>query len=200
MNLIETIKYQDAKFFNLKLHQSRMDNSIKQLFGFENKIHLSLELKNHTKNNRSKLLQKCRILYNKKIQKIDFTPYSFPKIESLKIITNNEIEYGCKYENRDLLNFLYSQKQDFDDILMVKNGLITDTSYCNILFFNGEKWLTPEKPLLKGVQRQYLINNEIVETANISISDLKYFTKVRLINAMISFDEKLDISINKISK
>ena len=68
----------------------------------------------------------------------------------------------------------------------------------NILFFNGKKWLTPEKPLLKGIQRQFLLNNEIIETANISPNDLHNFTKARLVNAMIGFEDMLDISIAEI--
>ena len=114
------------------------------------------------------------------------------------MVFDDTINYNLKFENREKINQLFAKREQCDEILIVKNGLVTDTSFCNILFFNGKKWLTPEKPLLKGIQRQFLINNEIVETANISPSDLHNFTKARLVNAMIGFEDALDIIIENI--
>lgn len=202
MNLIETIKFENGKFSNLELHQHRMNNSRKVLWGCTDDINLTTILQAWTlkteKFEADHNLYKCRIIYNQQIQNIEILPYKFPKLNSLKIIYDDTIDYNFKYQNRDLINKLYSLRGDHDDILIVKNGLITDTSYCNVLFYNGKHWLTPEKPLLKGIQRQYLVNNEIVETANIMPSDIQMFKKLRLINAMISFEENMDISINQI--
>lgn len=206
MNLIETIKFENGNFSNLELHQQRMNDSRKALWGCNNDINLvsklqawMLEAETPEKETvESHNIYKCRIIYNQYIRNIEIFPYKYPKINSLKIIYNDTIDYNFKYQNRDLLNKLYSLRGDHDDILIVKNGLITDTSYCNVLFYNGKHWLTPEKPLLKGIQRQYLVNNEIVETANIMPSDIQMFEKLRIINAMISFKEKMDIFINQI--
>lgn len=193
MNLIETIKLKNGKFANLELHQDRMNNSRKKLWACNDKINLASSLKATTLE--IDKLYKCRIIYNKKIHSIEVLPYKFPVINSIRLVFDDTIDYNFKFQNRDNLNSLFSLKEDCDDILIVKNGLITDTSFCNILFFNGKQWLTPEKPLLKGIQRQYLINNELVETANITPSDINKFVKFRLINAMISFKDKFDIDI-----
>ena len=202
MNLLETIKFKNGKFANVDLHQERMNRSQKELFELKNTINLVSELKTfQTKFQTASIdnkTYKCRIIYNKTIESIELIPYALTKIYSLKIVFDNEIDYRFKFKNRERINQLFAKRENCDDILIVKNGLITDASFCNILFFNGKKWLTPEKPLLKGIQRQLLINNEIVETANISPGNLYNFTKARLVNAMIGFEDAMDISIEDI--
>ena len=202
MKLLETIKFENGKFANLELHQERMDKSQKELFDCENKIDLVSELKMFLAKSRTSYINhkiyKCRIVYSKTLQNIELLPYSSPSIKSLKLVFDDSINYNFKFENRERINQLFAKRKNSDEILIVKNDLITDTSFCNILFFNGKKWLTPEKPLLKGIQRQFLLNNEIIETANISPNDLHNFTKARLVNAMIGFEDMLDISIAEI--
>lgn len=174
-----------------------MNESRKVLFGCDDEIDLSELLQAWTPNNQ-KGLQKCRIKYANEIIEIGFFPYTFPKINSLKILVDNDIDYSFKYDDRSALNLLYKQRETCDDILIIKNGLITDTSYANILFYNGKDWLTPEKPLLKGTQRAKLLSEEKIKTADIRLEDLKYFTNARLINAMIRFEDEVDIPIHKI--
>jgi 4-amino-4-deoxychorismate lyase len=202
MKLLETIKFENGKFANIELHQERINRSWIDLYGSENKIDLVSVLEmfqaNSQKSYTNHKIYKCRIVYSKTIQSIELLPYTLPKIKSLKLVLDDSINYNFKFENREKINQLFAKRENCDDILIVKNGLITDTSFCNILFFNGKKWLTPEKPLLKGIKRQLLIDSEIAETANISFSDLHNFTKARLVNAMIGFDDEQDISIKKI--
>ena len=205
MTFLETIKIENGEFANLELHQKRMNITQLKFFKNYNGIDLSSELNSFLKTLNKQIeindnnTYKCRITYSNKIQHIEILPYSITKIESLKIIECNEISYDFKFEDRDIINQLFSRKDQADDILIVKNGLITDTSYCNIVFFNGSKWLSPERPLLKGVQRQYLLNKEIIETAKIRTADLHHFQKARLINALIPFDYALDINMQNIS-
>lgn len=144
-------------------------------------------------------LVKCRIIYSDQIEKIEFTPYQIPNIHSLKIIVDNQIDYQYKYYDRSRLEQLLSTKGKYDDILIVKNGLITDTFYTNVLFYDGNVWVTPSQPLLKGTQRESLLQKEIIKTAEIRVADLEKFQKARLINAMIRFEDKLDIEIENIS-
>ena len=68
------------------------------------------------------------------------------------------------------------------------------------LFFNGKHWITPEKPLLQGTQRAFLLEKEIIKTANIRVEDLVNFENARLINAMIRFEDEVDIDIKNIIK
>ena len=143
-------------------------------------------------------LVKCRIIYAKQIEKIEFIPYQLPKIRTLKIIVDDQIEYNHKYLDRNQLDHLYRQRGACDDILIIKNGLITDTWFANILFFNGKEWITPSKPLLKGTQRSKLLDQEAIKTADIRLDDLKYFKKARIINAMIRFEDELEIEMGSL--
>ena len=80
------------------------------------------------------------------------------------------------------------KKKEADDILIIKNELVTDTSIANIAFFDGKKWLTPKTPLLKGVTRTRLLDNSEIFEADIHFRELKKYKKVALLNAMIDFD------------
>ena len=47
-----------------------------------------------------------------------------------------------------------------DEILIIKDGHITDTSISNIVFRLPDGWwLTPFTPLLKGIMRTYLLES-----------------------------------------
>jgi len=83
---------------------------------------------------------------------------------------------------------LWNQRQNFDDVLIVKQGYITDTSYSNIVFWDGEKWITPETFLLPGTQRSRLIQEGLIFPAEVKPADIKYFSHAKLINAMLDFN------------
>jgi 4-amino-4-deoxychorismate lyase len=94
------------------------------------------------------------------------------------------IVYDYKFTNRDSINELFKQKGTCDDILIVKDGLVTDTSFANIAFFDGMNWLTPEKPLLQGTCRERLISEHQIFPKMITVDKIfeyKYFT---IFNAM----------------
>jgi len=207
--LLETIRFENGTFSLLTYHQLRMNWSRKELFRCKDEIDLfkklqmwTLEAENATPplqaSSLEKSLYKCRIIYSEQIEKIEFILYQLSNIRSLKIVIDDQIEYPYKFNDRTRINKLFEKKENCDDILIVKNGLITDTSFANIIFYNGKKWLTPAQPLLKGTQRAYLLDKELIEVADIRIKDLKYFEKARLINAMIRFEDNLDISLPNI--
>ncbi|PLX04015.1 MAG: hypothetical protein C0595_04835 [Marinilabiliales bacterium] len=199
MNLIESIKYENGKFAHLQLHEKRMNFSRKKLFSSGKNIDLLSALSRKMNSNiKSKQTYKCRVVYEDEIKKIEFIEYSRPLINSLKLVYNNEIDYSFKYEDRSHLSSLFAQRENCDDILIVKNNLISDTYFCNIVLFNGKQWLTPEKPLLNGIQRQFLIHKKLIHTAKICPTDLKYFSKARLINAMLDLETSPDFSIHNI--
>ncbi len=194
--LLETIRYFNGEFDNLNMHSERMNLSRTEMFGTHvGSLSLNDALRKFVSDkvfNRN-TVYKCRVIYGKKIENIEFSPYKKPVIKTLKTVYNNNIDYHLKYLNRSPIERLKTLKGTFDDIVIVKDGLITDTSFSNLLFFNGKEWLTPHTPLLKGTRRRQLLENEIVTTAEIRPADLKYFKKIRLINAMIRFEDEVDI-------
>ena len=198
MKLLETIRFENGKFENLEFHQRRMNHSRKALFGCKISFSLPEVLRQHIKNTPNKGLFKCRLIYSTQIEKVELVPYFIPGTHSLKIVSDDHISYAHKFFDRKAIDKLYKQKSACDDILIVKNGLITDTSYANILFYNGTHWVTPEQPLLQGTQRALLLEKEIIKTASIRVEDLVNFENARLINAMIRFEDEVDIDIKKI--
>ena len=140
------------------------------------------------------------MVYGKDIEAIEFKPYQPRTIKSLKLVEDDEIDYAFKYADRESINLLYERRGTYDDILIVKNNLITDTSFCNIIFFDGQKWVTPELPLLKGTKRQQLLDEGIINEARILVEDLGSFKKFMLINAMLDFDENRSLSIHGIER
>ncbi len=198
MQLLETIRFNAGKFSNIELHQRRFNDSRRQLFNCKDEINLISILNSYKKNQPDYQLLKCRVIYDAEIESVEFIPYNLPNITSLKLVSCDEIEYNHKYFDRSHINKLMLRKGDADDIIFVKNGLITDSSFANLLFFNGNQWITPTQPLLKGTQRARLIEQEQVITADIRTADLSNFTKVRLINAMLRFEDGVDIQIENI--
>jgi 4-amino-4-deoxychorismate lyase len=86
-------------------------------------------------------------------------------------------------------------RDDCDDILIVKKGNITDSSYSNIVFRRGKNWYTPWSALLKGTMRQNLIDNNKIFQEQIELEDIESFKSFKLINAMLEFDgPEIDVS------
>ena len=198
MQLLETIRVENGEFSNLISHQNRMNNSRKELFFCTNEIDLALifnVLPNHISNNE---LYKCRIIYDTEIRMIKYIRYKIPPINSLQLVNCDEIEYRHKYLDRKQINELFSKKGKADDIIIIRNGHITDSSTANLLFYNGKEWLTPAFPLLKGTQRAKLLDKEIIKVADIRPEDLYNFSKARLINAMLKFEDEIDVKIENV--
>jgi len=132
---------------------------------------------------------RVRIIYSEKIESIEYIPYIQTSIKSLQMVEADSLNYSYKFENRDELNNLFTQRKSADDVLIVKNSLITDTTIANIAFFDGNDWLTPTYPLLKGTTRARLIDDNFLIQANIKANEVKYFKKFALMNSLIGFLE-----------
>ncbi len=175
---IETIKIFDRKACNLDYHQVRVDRTIG-----EGKLDLYSLIKPEENG-----LFRCRIVYDKNDASIEYIPYKKREIKKLKLVFDDTIEYSQKYEDREQINKLFEQREECDDILIVKDGLVTDTSIANIAFFDGDIWLTPKQPLLEGTMRAKLIDEKKIFPTYISYKDISKFQKIALMNAMIDFD------------
>ena len=143
-------------------------------------------------------LYKARVVYGAQgVEAIEYAPYKMKEIHSLKVVEDNNIDYTYKSTDRSALNALAAQKGDCDEIIIVKNGLITDTSFTNLALFDGNRWLTPKHPLLHGTKRAQLLEAGIIEEAELTLEDLRKAEKVSLFNAMIDFGE-LVIGIRRV--
>jgi len=176
--LLESIKCLDGKCFHLNYHQKRLDLSRHNL-GFKSSLELKLCPPKEG-------LFRCRIIYEDTILKVQYLPYVMNLPQSFKLM-HSDIVYDLKYEDREAINTLFKRKENADEVIIVKDGLITDTSIANLCFYDGKRWLTPETPLLKGVTRQRLLDEKKIFTQDIHYKDIAKFSKIALMNAMIDF-------------
>lgn len=184
---IESIKLLDGVFFRLDFHQERINGIFNQFFPGKDKILLTELIKNQVYPENG--LFKMRILFDSNVSQIEPVPYQLPIIQSLKIIETDILTTFYKSADREKINVAFAKKEDCDDILFVKNGLVTDTSYCNTAFFDGKNWFTPKTPLIYGIQRQNLLISDLLREKDISIDDVSSYQSVCLFNAMIEFGE-----------
>jgi len=194
--LLETIRVIHNSFQNLDYHNFRVNNSRKKLLGTND----SWDLKNIIKlpELNSSLIYKCRFIYLEEVISVEFHPYSMKPLKSLTLVDFPDFKYNHKYLERNKLEALKATNSTTDDILIVQYNKVTDCSYANIIFDDGNKWITPSTPLLRGTKRQLYIDNHIITEQEVTTADLKRFSRARIINAMIDLEESPDISIQNI--
>ena len=132
---------------------------------------------------------------------IKLQEYVYPASSDLlrcKVIYNNDeildVEYFT-YKNRDALDKLFEKRDACDEVIIIKNNIVTDTSIANIAIYYENTWITSKNCLLKGTTRDRLINDKILIEKDITVEMLKEATKIALMNAMIDFDIKEDYSL-----
>jgi len=191
--LIESIKLQDGAFQNLFYHEQRMNRSLKLLCGTQADTNLE-EFFEHIEMPQNGLY-KCRLIYDETSKEVQFEPYTPKQILRLRIVEHDRINYEFKYLDRKNINRLFELRKDCDDIVIVKRGLITDSSFANIVFRKAKRWYTPWAPLLKGTQRQKLLERNLIEEEEITVEDIRSYDSFKLINAMLEFDgPEIDVS------
>lgn len=193
--LLETIKLSGKKFYNLEYHQSRVNKARKELFGLTDEIDLVAELKIPI--GISDSIFKVRVIYSDKIHDVEFHPYTMRNINSLQIVEANDIDYSYKYEDRSKLQKLLC-KCTADDVVIIKNGFVTDTSYSNIVISKGSKFFTPTSFLLNGTKRQKLLADGVINEVEVSANDLNKCEKIYLINSMMDLEDQPGIPVERI--
>jgi 4-amino-4-deoxychorismate lyase len=193
--LIESIKLSDGEFRNIFQHEQRMNRSLKELCGVEDFFDLGKFLEQF--DIPEKGLYKCRITYDDQSHDVEFLPYIPKEVKSLKIVEHDRIEYDFKYKDRSTIDRLFKKRNGCDDIIIVKQGLVTDSSFSNLVFRKGKRWITPWSALLKGTMRQNLLERNIVEEEDIRVEDISSFESCNIINAMLEFDNP-EIDVSKI--
>ena len=195
--LVESIKVKDGRLYNMAYHTGRFDATRRELFDLAPGE--SLEKRIIVPAFAGTGLFKCRIEYDEHIRKIEFIPYQVKEINSLRMVEAGDLRYDFKFIDRDGIEKLLEQRSGCDDILIVKDGYISDTSYANVIL-KGEdkKWYTPTTPLLRGTRRQYLLDRGDIFEADITPASIRRYSELRLINAMVGINDSPPIDIEKI--
>ena len=193
IEFLETIKAVDGVLFHIEYHQRRYE-AVLRSYGIKEKIELA-EILDAPKEG----LYRCRVVYDLEgnIQ-CSYHPYIKRDIARLKLLHADKLEYSKKYANRDALDALFAQRESCDDILIVKNGLLCDTTIANIALFDTKEWVTPKRPLLEGTTRERLLESGFLTPRDIRVEDLQEYTQIAVMNAMIDFDIIADKKIEEI--
>jgi 4-amino-4-deoxychorismate lyase len=192
---IESIKVEDQKIFLLEFHQKRINQTFSH-FGKEGSIDLK-KIYDHLEHDEDGLF-KLRLVYDldKKVR-TQMIPYAIPEIVDFRLVENNSFDYSFKFEDRKEIDKM-KMKAKAEEIIIVKNNHITDTSFSNLLFLKGKDWFTPSTYLLNGVQRQHLLKQKKIKEAEITLQNIKQFSHFQLINALNDFDDMFVYPIDRI--
>lgn len=193
---LETICLLDGQLLHLDYHEARLNRTRTELSGTSDLWSLKELLSGYDLPQQG--LFKCRLIYDLELLKFEWEPYQRRPINSLKKVYGDQISYSYKYLDRSSLATVFAQKKDKDDVLIIKNGLLTDTSYCNIALYNGTEWHTPATPLLPGTQRALLVDLGKIKEVAIEENKLSQYQIIRLFNAMIPWETPIEFSTNSI--
>ena len=182
---LETIRVEEGLACNLAYHQKRVD---KAFAAFTPRGGFSLqELIDPPKEG----LFRCRVVYDVSgadAPEISYVPYEKRVVRSLKIVYDDTLQYDHKYLDRREIDALFAKREGCDDILIVQNGYVKDTSIANIAFFIRGHWITPQEPLLEGTARARFLEEKKIVAEPITQDMLPNVEKTALMNAMIGFD------------
>jgi len=196
---LETICIRDGAPQHLEWHQRRVDATMHHFYpGHRHSwvlatcIDVPLEFKS--------VVIRCRVLYDAHHFSIHYFPYTPRIIKTLKLVEAPRVfDYQYKYADRTVLEALYDQRGDADDILITRDGWITDTSIANIAFQKNGRWYTPSIPLLAGTTWKRLVSAGILITCPIHYAQLLRFETCNVFNAMNDWEECNVMHVQNIS-
>jgi 4-amino-4-deoxychorismate lyase len=177
MQFLETIQSLEGELKYLEYHQRRVDATLKE------HIHTLSSLLHPPQTG----CYRCRVIYDAKHAKVSYHPYTMRLAQSFKLVHADTLDYHLKYADRSALDRLKEKYPEYDDILIVKNDLICDTSIANVAFLDQGEWYTPKTPLLEGTTRARLIASGFLHVSDIPANGLQNYQEFALMNAMIGF-------------
>jgi len=179
----ETIRIENGIAHNLSEHNRRLNRTRAEVFG----AHDPIDLGKHLMAPVSKKILRCRVVYGRTIEQIEYLPYS-PRPLTRFAIVHSAMTYPYKALDRSELNALFARRGAADEIIIVsEEGFVRDTSIANIALEIEGRWLTPARPLLLGTQRARLLAEGAIEPADLHVSDLKQAARMAVMNAMVGF-------------
>ena len=188
--LIESILIENRQPHLMEYHNRRFNNACRDLFNMAANFDLNRYIKFDPGITNERY--KYRILFDGDTFETHIQRYIQRKTKTLRLVKVDDIEYPYKTTDRQKLDEAFGWRNYCDDVIIVRKGMITDAYFSNILLFDGKNWITPAKPLLKGVQRAFLLDKKRIIEKDVSIDEIYNYKYIKLINAMIPF-EKADV-------
>ncbi len=208
IQLLETIRYEGGTCRLLDLHEERMLRSLKALAPmssmFQRLKSKGLEQLIKEWQGAEVLFQglelgqtyKLRLIYDEKqICHLEALAYSPLRVEKLWLYeVGTDFSYEHKFLERTCLNPFNEAENSKPKIpLFIKEGLLTDSSFTNIILRFGEELLTPRKPLLRGVMREHLLREGRLREEDLGLEALKSCDEVLLINVMLPLERAISV-------
>lgn len=129
-----------------------------------------------------------RVIYSDRLHAFESLPYHKHQAQNFALVVQ-AFNYDYKYADRSALNHARAEYNQYDDIIFIKEGHITDTTIANIAIYEKGAWLTPSVPMLYGTTRERLLDEKKLQTADISVDRLFNADKIALMNALSGFYE-----------
>lgn len=194
--LVETMCLTDGVVVRLPFHLARMQAAC-QVLGWRD---ISEDLPELWAATSAQMSEDCRqgrtmarIVYGAEgIRSITFQSYAPRLVRSLRLVVADHVDYALKSTNRKVITECFNQRNGCDDVLIVRDHLLTDTSIANIALWHEQhnRWYTPARPLLRGTHRAFLLRTgTIFEDSALTLDRLSEFSRIRLFNAMLAWGE-----------
>jgi 4-amino-4-deoxychorismate lyase len=180
--LLETLRIEEGKPSHSPWHEERMNRSRRELFGVGEPLLLEEILTAPPATG----IWRCRILYRERVERVEYLPYRERNFRRLAVAEFGG-EYPYKYAERTPFDTLLHRYPEVDDLILCREGRLTDTTIANLALKIGSRWLTPETPLLPGTTRARLLAEGRIEEAPLSCEALREAEELALMNAMIGF-------------
>lgn len=178
---IESIRIENRQPSLLHLHQERMNRTFES-FGKVNPISL-VRLAGQL-SVPSDEVYKWRVVYDTEgVQSNELIKYTITPILTFELVEAKNLNYHFKYEDRYDFGKLKSGSAA-NEVIITQNGLITDTTFSNLIFLRAGEWFTPGTFLLNGVMRQHLLKTGKIKEVRIGVGDLKEYSAFLIINAL----------------
>lgn len=194
---LETIRCANGVLENLSWHEARLNRTRRATFGTTEEWDLELRVRVPSGLDPHQVYR-CRLVYGQDIESIEFISYAIRPIRALHLVPAEHLDYGFKYADRAALDGLRAGLPADEEVLILKNGLLTDTTYANVALFDGASWYTPAQPLLEGTQRARLLAEGVLIRERLAAADVRYFRKIRVFNAMLPWGEGPELPLEAI--
>ena len=190
---VETMAYMGGKVPLLDYHQERVNCTFWEFFPGKKPHRLrSLLPKMETTET-----LKLRLQYGPSDYVLEACQHQQPVVSSLRVVSDDRITYPYKYADRTQLNRLLQKRRGADEVIIVKNGLVSDSSMSNLCFYDQKRWYTSTGFLLNGIRRQHLLATRQIREIPIDRKRIETFHSVCLINALLDLGD-VTVPIEKV--
>ncbi|WP_169308547.1 aminotransferase class IV [Nitratifractor salsuginis] len=179
---METLRIEGGEVQNLLWHNRRFNRSRRELFGAEEELDLADFLGDLP----GEGIWRARVLYTLYIEKVELLPYTLRLPKSFASVEFQD-DYRFKYADRSSFDALKAAHPEAEELLLCRDGLLTDTTIANLALYRDGRWFTPARPLLEGTTRARLLVEGKLIPAEIPCASLGEYEALAVMNAMMGF-------------